>query len=225
MNKPNVSTIIVAAGESRRMNGIDKVLAPLGGRPVISHVLSAFNSCGLIGHIVLVVNEKSLEQCQKLTAGLSKPVEICVGGKRRQDSVAAGLKKLKDCDWVIIHDGARPLVTQELIEAGLKAAKETGAAVAAVPVTDTIKIAGDDRIVHQTPPRQNLWAVQTPQVFLPGIITEAYQKAKGEATDDAALVEQAGYKVKLYMGSYDNIKITTPQDLLIAEALLKRGIS
>jgi 2-C-methyl-D-erythritol 4-phosphate cytidylyltransferase len=223
MTNPNVSAIIVAAGESRRMNGIDKVLAPLAGRPVISHVLSAFDSCKSISHIVLVVNEKSLEPCRKLTVGLSKPIDLCVGGKRRQDSVAAGLKRLKDCDWVIIHDGARPLVTKELIEAGLEAAKETGAAAAAVPVTDTIKIAGDDRIVHQTPPRQNLWAVQTPQVFLPGIITKAYQQAKGEATDDAALVEQAGYKVKLYMGSYENIKITTPQDLLIAEALT--GIS
>jgi len=124
---------------------------------------------------------------------------------------------------VIIHDGARPLVTRELIEEGLKAAQETGAAVAAVPVTDTIKIADDDRIVHQTPPRQNLWAVQTPQVFRIDIITNAYQKAKGEATDDASLAEQAGYKVKLYMGSYDNIKITTTNDLLIAEALSKSG--
>jgi 2-C-methyl-D-erythritol 4-phosphate cytidylyltransferase len=214
-----VSAIIVAAGESRRMNGVDKVLAPLGGRPVISHVLGVFDSCQSIDQIVLVVNQKSLDACQKLVAGLSTPIDICLGGKRRQDSVAAGLKRLKDCEWVIIHDGARPLVTKALIEDGLKAAKETGAAVAAVPVTDTIKIAGDDRIVHQTPPRQNLWAVQTPQVFLPSIITKAYQQAKGEATDDAALVEQAGYKVKLYTGSYENIKITTPQDLLIAEAL------
>jgi 2-C-methyl-D-erythritol 4-phosphate cytidylyltransferase len=217
---PKVSAIIVAAGESRRMNGIDKGLAPLAGRPVLSHVLSAFDSCKSIDQIVLVVNEKSLEACRKLAAGLTTPIEVCLGGKRRQDSVAAGLKKLKDCDWVVIHDGARPLVTKELIEEGLKAAKETGAAVAAVPVTDTIKVAGDDRIVLETPPRQNLWAVQTPQVFRPGIITKAYQQAKGEATDDAALVERAGYKVKLYMGSYENIKITTPQDLLIAEALI-----
>jgi 2-C-methyl-D-erythritol 4-phosphate cytidylyltransferase len=215
-----VAAIIVAAGESRRMNGIDKVLAPLKGRPVISHVLSAFDSCKSIDQIVLVVNQKSLEACRKLAAGPSTPIDLCLGGKRRQDSVAAGLKKLKDCDWVVIHDGARPLITKALIEDGLEAAKETGAAVAAVPVTDTIKIAGDDRIVHQTPPRQNLWAVQTPQVFLPGIITKAYQQAKGEVTDDATLVEQAGYKVKLYMGSYENIKITTPQDLLIAEALI-----
>ncbi|TES81608.1 MAG: 2-C-methyl-D-erythritol 4-phosphate cytidylyltransferase [Dehalococcoidia bacterium] len=207
------------------MNGIDKVLAPLGGRPVISYVLAAFDGCKSVDHIVLVVNEKSLEPCRKLIAqeGLSKPIDVCVGGKRRQDSVAAGLKQLKDCDWVVIHDGARPLVTEELIEEGLEAAKETGAAVAAVPVTDTIKVAGDDRIVRQTPPRQNLWAVQTPQVFRIDIISKAYQKAEGEVTDDATLVEQAGFKVKLYMGSYDNIKITNPEDLLIAEALSKSG--
>jgi 2-C-methyl-D-erythritol 4-phosphate cytidylyltransferase len=205
------------------MNGIDKVLAPLAGRPVLSHVLDVFDSCKSIDNIVLVVNQKSLKQCRKLVAELSKPVEFCLGGKRRQDSVAAGLKQLKDCEWVIIHDGARPLVTKELIEEGLKAAQETGAAVAAVPVTDTIKVAGDDRIVLETPPRQNLWAVQTPQVFRLDIISKAYQQAKGEATDDAALVEQASYKVKLYMGSYDNIKITTPQDLLIAEAIIKSG--
>jgi 2-C-methyl-D-erythritol 4-phosphate cytidylyltransferase len=224
-DRPKVSTIIVAAGESRRMNGIDKVLAPLGGRPVLSYVLAAFDGCQSVDHIVLVVNEKSLEACRQLIAeeGLSKPIEVCAGGKRRQDSVAAGLKQLKDCQWVVIHDGARPLVTKDLIEEGLKAAKETGAAVATVPVTDTIKVAHDDQVVLETPIRQNLWAVQTPQVFRFDIITEAYRKAKGEVTDDASLVEQAGYKVKLYMGSYDNIKITTTNDLLIAEALLKHG--
>jgi 2-C-methyl-D-erythritol 4-phosphate cytidylyltransferase len=225
INNQKVSAIIAAAGESKRMNGIDKVLALLAGRPVISYVLAAFDDCKSVDQIILVVNEKSLDACRKLLAKekLSKPIDICVGGKRRQDSVAAGLKKLKDCDWVIIHDGARPLVTKEIIEAGLKAAQETGAAAAAVPVTDTIKLAGDDRIVLETPVRQNLWAVQTPQLFRFDIITEAYRRAKGEATDDASLVEQAGYKVKLYMGSYDNIKITNNNDLLIAEALIKSG--
>ncbi|MBA7604238.1 2-C-methyl-D-erythritol 4-phosphate cytidylyltransferase [subsurface metagenome] len=225
INNQKVAAIIVAAGESRRMNGIDKVLAPLGGRPVISYVLNAFDGCKSIDQIIVVVNEKSLEACQQLITkeGLSKPIDVCVGGKRRQDSVAAGLKQLKDCDWVVIHDGARPLVTEELIEQGLEAAQETGAAVAAVPVTDTIKVAGEDRIVRETPPRQDLWAVQTPQVFRFDIISKAYQKAKGEVTDDASLVEQTGFQVKLYMGSYGNIKITTPQDLLIAEALSKSG--
>jgi len=214
----------VAAGESRRMNGIDKVFAPLGGKPVLSRVLAAFEQCESVSQIVVVVSENNVGKCRELIGGeeRSKPIEVCAGGKRRQDSVAAGLARLDECDWVVIHDGARPLVTRELIERGLEAAKETGAAVAAVPVTDTIKVAGDDRIVRQTPPRQNLWAVQTPQVFRPDLISEAYHRAAGEATDDAFLVEALGYEVKLYMGSYDNIKITNSDDLLIAEALLER---
>jgi 2-C-methyl-D-erythritol 4-phosphate cytidylyltransferase len=223
-DQPKVSAIIAAAGESRRMNGIDKVLAPLAGRPVLSYVLDVFDKCKSVDQIVLVVNERSLEACQKLVAKLSTPIDVCLGGKRRQDSVAAGLQLVKNCEWVIIHDGARPLVTEELIEEGLKAAKETGAAVAAVPVTDTIKVTDDDRTVHQTPPRRNLWAVQTPQVFRLDIITKAYQQAQ-EVTDDASLVEQAGYRVKLYIGSYDNIKITTTNDLLVAEALITQAIS
>jgi 2-C-methyl-D-erythritol 4-phosphate cytidylyltransferase len=206
------------------MGGVDKVFAPLGGKPALARVIDTFQKCRLISQIVVVVSEKNLKRCRKLIAdgGWSKPVEVCAGGRRRQDSVAAGLRKLKDCDWVVIHDGARPLVTKDLIEDGLKAAQKTGAAVAAVPVTDTIKFASDDRIVHQTPPRQNLWAVQTPQVFRTDIIARAYKQAKGEVTDDASLVEGLNHKVKLYMGSYDNIKITSPHDLALAEVLLKR---
>ena len=207
------------------MNGIDKVFAPLGGKPVLSRVLAAFDGCDLIDQIIVVVSENNVAKCRKLIGGEERStlIEVCAGGKRRQDSVAAGLARLDECDWVVIHDGARPLVTKELIERGLEAAQETGAAVAAVPVTDTIKVVGDDKIVRQTPPRQNLWAVQTPQVFRLGIIAEAYQKAKGEVTDDASLVERLGHKVKLYMGAYDNIKITTSNDLLVAEALLEYG--
>jgi 2-C-methyl-D-erythritol 4-phosphate cytidylyltransferase len=218
--QPKVGAIIVAAGSSQRMGGIDKVFAPLGGKPVLARVIDAFNGCDSIDQIVVVVSRKNLERCRKLIAEKkrSKPIEVCTGGRRRQDSVAAGLSQLDSCHWVVIHDGARPLVTKDLIERGLEAARETGAAVAAIPVTDTIKVAEDDRIVRQTPPRQNLWAVQTPQVFRYGLITEAYAKANSEVTDDASLVEQLGYKVKLYMGAYDNIKITTNHDLLIAEA-------
>jgi 2-C-methyl-D-erythritol 4-phosphate cytidylyltransferase len=122
----------------------------------------------------------------------------------------------------MIHDAARPLVTEELIKKGLEAARETGSAVAAVPVTDTIKMADEDMLVQGTPPRGNLWAVQTPQVFRFDIITEAFRKVDYEVTDDSRLVEQLGHKVKLYMGSYDNIKITTPQDLGLAEILWQR---
>jgi len=205
------------------MGGIDKVFVPLGGKPVLVWVLDAFEGCDSIDQIVVVVNAKNIEKCRKLVAEerWSKVSDICAGGKLRQDSVAAGLKLL-NCQWVVIHDGARPLVTKDLIERGLKAAEETGAAIAAIPVTDTIKIADDDRMVRQTPPRQNLWAVQTPQVFRFDIIARAYEQTKGEVTDDASLVERLGFRVKLYMSAYDNIKITNSDDLALAEVLLKK---
>ena len=221
-NQQRVGAIIAAAGSSRRMGGADKVLALLGGKPILVRAVDAFQRCNPVDQIVVVLSEQNLERGKQLVAeqGWSKVTDVCAGSRRRQDSVAAGLRRLSNCNWVVIHDGARPLVTVDLINRGLEAAKETGAAVAAVPVTDTIKLAGDDRIVHQTPPRQNLWAVQTPQVFGIRIITEAYSRAGGDVTDDASLVEQLGYGVKIYMGSYHNIKITTPDDLALAEWML-----
>ena len=221
--KEKVSTIIAAAGDSQRMGGVDKLFAPIAGRPVLARVIDTFQKCKAIDQIIVVVSSKNIEKCRRLVAaeGWSKVTEVCAGGKQRQDSVAEGLKRLKYAAWVVIHDGARPLVTVDLIEKGLEAARETGAAAAAVPVTDTIKLAGADAIVRQTLPRQNLRAVQTPQVFRIDVIQNTYQHAFGEATDDAALVEKAGYKVKLYPGSYDNIKITTPADLAVATALWK----
>lgn len=223
-NQPKACAIIVAAGESRRMGGVDKVFAPLGGEPLLMRATHAFQKCPHIHQIVVVVSGGSEKKCRHLVGSREwdKVSDVCLGGRRRQDSVAAGLKRVRNCDWVVIHDGARPLVTVDLIERGLEAARETGASVAAVPVTDTIKIAGEDRIVRETPPRQNLWAVQTPQIFLLDLITKAYQQESGDVTDDASLVEQAGYKVKLYMGSYDNIKVTTPDDLTLAEALWRK---
>ena len=223
-NQQKVGAVIVAAGESQRMGGVDKMLAKLGGEPLLLRATRAFQECPAVSQIVVVGSGENKEKCRHLVRGeeWSKVTDVCLGGRRRQDSVAAGLAQLRNCDWVVIHDGARPLVTVDLIERGLETAKETGAAVAAVPVTDTIKVAGDDRIVYQTPPRQNLWAVQTPQVFRTDIITEAYSRANGDVTDDASLVEQLGYRVKLYMGSYDNIKVTTPDDLALAEVLWRK---
>jgi len=214
----------VAAGSSQRMGGADKVWASLGGKPILVRVVDTFRKCNLIDQIVIVLSKPNLEPCQQLVAKekWSKVTDICLGGKRRQDSVLAGISHLDDCQWVVIHDGARPLLTEDLISQGLTEARGTGAAVAAVPVTDTIKMAGNDRLVQQTPPRRNLWAVQTPQVFRFDIIAEAYRRAKGEVTDDASLVEQLGYRVKLYMGSYDNIKLTTASDLALAEILWQK---
>ena len=221
-----IGAVIVAAGNSQRMDGVDKVFALLGGKPVLAQVIDTFHRCNPVDQIVVVLSKKNLKRGRQLVAEQEWPrvTDVCAGGKRRQDSVFAGLSRLSHCHWVVIHDGARPLLTEDLIHRGLTEAKETGAAAAAVPVTDTIKVAESDRLVQQTPPRNKLWAVQTPQVFRFDIIAEAHKKAKQEVTDDATLVEQLGYKVKLYMGSYDNIKITTPDDLVLAKVLWqKRG--
>jgi 2-C-methyl-D-erythritol 4-phosphate cytidylyltransferase len=218
-----VAAIIVAAGDSQRMNGVDKMFALVGAKRVLWRVLETFNKSKKIDQIIVVMGSKNIEECRRMVAEFrwEKVRDICLGGKRRQDSVVEGLKRIKDAGWVIIHDGARPLVTNALIEKGLDAAKETGAAVPALPVTDTIKLVEPGDIVRQTLPRQNLRAVQTPQVFRYDIIKNTYKFAAGDVTDDAQLVEKAGFKVKLFPGAYDNIKITTPEDLAMAEGLLK----
>ncbi len=221
-NHQKVGAIIAAAGKGERMGGVDKMLALLGGWPVLARVVGVFQQSSLIDQIVVVLGEHNLEPGKKLIAesGFVKVTDISPGGWRRQESVALALGYLKDCHWVVIHDGARPLITEDLISAGLEAARESGAAVAAVPVTDTIKLAGDDGFVLGTPPRSGLMAIQTPQVFRSDIITLAYSQPAEEATDDASLVERRGYRMKLFMGSYHNIKITTAGDLAVAEALL-----
>ncbi len=218
-----VGAVIAAAGSSARMGGADKMMAALGGEPILARVTDVFESCLLVDEIILVVNEENLGPARRLKEKLGWPkVSIALGGRRRQDSVIAGLKQLSICYWVVIHDGARPFVTQSLIEGGLAAAQETGAAVAAVPVTDTIKLAGDGRFVSETLPRERLWAVQTPQVFRYDLIMDAYRRLDGEVTDDASAVERLGGRVKLYPGAYDNMKITTPLDLEIAGVLVRR---
>ncbi len=221
MLKSKVSAIIVAAGDSQRMNGVDKLFAPLGGQPVLTRVLDVFQNCKKVDQLVLIMSAENIDEARRLIAlgHWDKIRDVGLGGKRRQDSVAEGLKLVKESDWIIIHDGARPLVTAELIERGLDAAKETGAAVAALPVTDTIKLAGEHGIVRQTLPRENLMAIQTPQVFRFDIIKNTYKFVPGDVTDDATLVEKAGYKVKLFTGAYDNIKITTPTDLAVINVL------
>jgi len=223
-NNITIGAVVVAAGTSRRMGEADKILATINERPVLAYSLDTFQKCESVDRIVVVVNAGNLAQVRRLSVkeGWSKVTDLCIGGKRRQDSVRAGLERLEDCDYVIIHDGARPLVSTEIIEQGLKVALDTGAAVAAVPVKDTIKVVDAERFVQYTPVRDTIWAVQTPQIFSLEVIQEAYRQVKGDVTDDASLVEQAGHKVKLFMGSYDNIKITTPDDLSLAEILLKK---
>lgn len=219
---PQADAIIVAAGSSQRMGGVDKIFAPLRGKPLIASTVEAFQQCPSIVRLILVLGERNLKQGEHLLEeqGWDKVV-ICPGGLRRQDSVAEGLKRLEACQWVVIHDGARPCVDPALILKGIEAAQDTGAAIAAVPVKDTIKVVDAEGIIRETPERTTLWAAQTPQVFRFDIIREAYSQAKGEVTDDAALVERLGYRVRVYPGSYENIKVTTPEDLMLAEAILK----
>lgn len=218
-----VGAIVVAAGTSRRMGGADKIFAPLSGKPLLAHTVDVFQRCPTIDQVVIVLSEDKLDEGWRLAKEYrwSKVTEVCPGGARRQDSVCEGLKRLSDCEWVVIHDGARPCLCLGLIEGGLEEARQSGAAIPAIPVTDTIKVVSPDSFVAETPLRQSLWAVQTPQVFRFDIINEAYRKAEGDVTDDATLVESLGYKVKVYPGSYDNIKVTTPEDMALAEAILK----
>jgi len=214
--------VIVGAGSSQRM-GMDKVFMSLAEKPLLAWSVDVCQSCELVDQIVIVLNESKLDLGRRLVAerGWSKVVEVCPGGDRRQDSVRHGLNRLKNCDWVVIHDGARPFLTLDLIRDGLEAAQSTGAAVVAVPVKDTVKLGGSDLMVRETLNRQELWAVQTPQVFRFDIIAKAHEQIKSDVTDDASMVERLGYKVKLYVGSYDNIKITTPEDLALAELIVR----
>jgi len=215
-----IGVIIVAAGKAERMGATDKIFALLGGKPVLAWPVDICQQDDLVEQIVITLNNNNLKQGQKLKEERAwSKVAVCLGGARRQDSVEEVLHKLKYCDWVIIHDGARPFLTLDLIRNGLEAAKETGAAVAAVPVKDTIKFADDQGLITETPQRNKLWLVQTPQVFSFDVINEAYRKLTAEVTDDAAAVEQLGYKVKLYPGDYNNIKVTTPEDLALAEII------
>lgn len=219
-----VGAIIVAAGTSSRMGGIDKVFAQLGQEPLLARVVTVFQDCQLVDEVVIVLARKSLERGRRLVRERrwQKVVAVCPGGPRRQDSVREGLRRLVGCDWIVIHDGARPCVNTDLIERGLISAQESGAAIAGVPVKDTIKIVSRHGFVQQTPARQCLWAAQTPQVFRYDLIEEAYRQVDAEVTDDAALVEKLGHKVEVYMGSYQNIKVTTPEDLAVAEVFLQK---
>lgn len=217
-----IGAVIVGAGRGERMRA-EKVFLPLGGKPLLAWSVDVCQSYEPITQIVIVLNENNLNSGQKLVAERcwSKIIAVCLGGLRRQDSVREGLKRLKGCEWVIIHDGARPFLTAGLLNDGLEAAKLTGAAAAAVPVKDTIKLSDNNGIVKETLQRSQLWTVQTPQVFRFDVITRACNQSDDDVTDDASLIERSGDKVKLYMGSYKNIKITTPEDLALAEVLAR----
>jgi 2-C-methyl-D-erythritol 4-phosphate cytidylyltransferase len=205
------------------MDGVNKIFAAVAGKPVLWQVLQIFQGCSVVDQVVVVLNEASVERGLRLVeeGKFSKVVAVCAGGQRRQDSVAEGLKRLDGCSWVVIHDGARPCLTVELVERGLEEARQTGAAIAAVPLKETVKVVDSEGVITSTPRREILWAAQTPQIFRFDLIAEAHRMVNGEVTDDASLVEALGHKVKVYMGSYDNIKVTTPEDLALAETILR----
>lgn len=216
--------VIVAAGSASRMGGIDKVMAPLGGEPMIARTVRAFQECDAISEIVVVTREDLIVPIGKLTRDMSKVTAVVAGGASRQESVHLGLNALSDkVKLAAIHDGARPFVTWQLIDWVVRAANSYGAAAPAIPVKDTIKEV-QGFVVKNTPDRSALRAVQTPQVFDFDILRAALKKAKddgAEVTDDCSAVERMGMSVKIVEGDERNIKITTPLDLKIGELLLE----
>ncbi|MCR4436763.1 MAG: 2-C-methyl-D-erythritol 4-phosphate cytidylyltransferase [Clostridiales bacterium] len=222
-----VSAVIVAAGRGTRMNmDINKQYIEICDKPVLARTLDIFQNYREIDEIVLVVNEQDLVYCKQSIVdpySFDKVKTLVVGGQERQQSVLNGLKEVDaECDIVLIHDGARPFVDERILADNISAARELGAVCTAVPVKDTIKTSGLDGFIGETLDRSLLWAVQTPQTFKYDLIMNAHLKALQDGfkgTDDAVLVERMGGRIKLVMGSYNNIKITTQEDLVIAEAI------
>lgn len=217
------AAILVAAGSSARMKsgGASKTMMEIDGEPVLSRTLRAFESAACISKIVIVARACDFDAIQKASAFVTKPLTITEGGKERQDSVSNGAALCGDAEYIAVHDAARPFITPEEIETVCADAEKYGAATLAVPVKDTIKVAAADGTVCATPERSTLRAIQTPQVFRLSLYKEALCLAKNagkQYTDDCQLIEAAGGKVYLTPGDYKNIKITTPEDLLVAEA-------
>ena len=216
--------VIVAAGNASRMGGIDKVMAPIQGEPMIVRTVRAFQNACAVKEIVVVTREDLLSQVMGLCRNFSKVRAVVVGGKDRQESVELGLNTLSDkVKLAAIHDGARPLVTDAVIDRAIRAANSYGAAAPAIPVKDTIKTV-QGGVVSNTPDRKTLQAVQTPQVFDFDMLRGALKKARleeAEITDDCSAVERMGFSVKIVEGDERNIKVTTPLDLKIAELFLE----
>lgn len=218
-----LGVIVVAAGQSTRMAGVDKVFAPVLGTPLLAFSLDQLEAFLPVTEMVLVLATRSLDQGRELVQarGYRKVSQLCPGGRRRQDSVLAGLAALRPCRWVLVHDGARPCLDKALLERGLAAVQATGAAVAGVPVRDTIKEVSPQGLVTGTADRERLWAAQTPQFFRYDLLLEAHRTCQQDVTDDAMMVESLGHPVRMFLGSAANLKVTTPEDLALAEALLQ----
>ncbi|TLC99153.1 2-C-methyl-D-erythritol 4-phosphate cytidylyltransferase [Robinsoniella peoriensis] len=222
--------VVLCAGRGTRMNSeVQKQYLLIKGKPVVYYSLIAFEKCPFIDEIVLVTGKEEIEYCRHEIIekyNLKKVKSIVAGGKERYHSVFEGLKAIGCCDYVYIHDGARPFIDQELLQRACDSVRIHKACVVGMPVKDTIKISGQDGFADHTLDRSKLWMVQTPQVFQYSLVYQAYDKIMKypgiQVTDDAMVVEQMGQaKIKLVEGSYKNIKITTPEDLEIAEIFAK----
>lgn len=226
--------VVLAAGAGKRMNSsTKKQFLLLGGKPLVYYSLKAFEE-SFVGQVVLVTASEDIEYCRKEIVekyGFTKVKHITAGGKERYHSVAAGLQCLSGCDYVFIHDGARPMLTAEILDRAYDCVCKEGACVVGMPSKDTVKIGNDQGFIESTPDRKQVWNIQTPQVFASPLIKEAYQKliqketelqkAGVNITDDAMVVETlTEHRVALVKGSYENIKVTTPEDLKIAELFL-----
>jgi 2-C-methyl-D-erythritol 4-phosphate cytidylyltransferase len=214
-----IGGIIVAAGSSTRMGGSDKLLLQVGDRPLIAYSLACFDAHPRIDTVAVVASEANAEALRAIAGAFPKS-QVVLGGKRRRDSVMCGLEALDACNIVVVHDGARPLVTADLIDAAIDGALEVGAALCAVPVSDTVKRGDVAGIVRGTVSREDLWLAQTPQAFRLDLLRRAHAAHDIDATDDAALVELIDAPVRLVLGSRQNVKVTTPEDLALVEALL-----
>jgi len=226
-----IVALIAAAGKGKRMNArISKPFIPVSGKPILAYTIEKFERCRLIDKIYLIVSREEKELCSRniiLKYNFSKVQELIDGGETRQDSIYNGLKALdKDTDIVVIHDGARPLIEETIIQDSIETAQKYGAAITAIPIKDTVKKCGKDFFINKTLNREEIWRAQTPQTFKYDLILPAYHKAykdKCLTTDDAAIIERYGHKIKLIIGSEENIKITTPFDIIVAENFLKKG--
>lgn len=225
-----VGAVVLAAGQGKRMGStVQKQYMMLSGKPLIVYALEAFEKSS-IDKIVLVTGAGEVDHVRELIVnahGFSKVSAVVAGGKERYHSVYEGLKQLEDCEYVLIHDGARPLVTEDIIERAIAGARKYRACVVGMPVKDTIKISDANGFAEMTPDRSKLWQVQTPQAFSYELVRTAYDEIMADPclqsgiTDDAMVVEsRTDCKVKLIKGSYENLKVTTPEDLLLAEALI-----
>ena len=230
MEQGRCTAIVLAAGQGKRMHSkIQKQFLEIGGKPVLYYSLHCFQESPLIRDIILVTGEEMISYCEQEIVkkyGFSKVRKVTAGGKERYDSVYAGLLCCQDTDYVYIHDGARPFITEEMVQRGYEAVKRTNACVMGMPSKDTVKLADSSGYVKETPDRKIVWNIQTPQIFSYDLIKKAHESIRKKdmtaITDDAMVVEQEmQIPVKLFEGSYCNIKITTPEDLETAKGFIE----